>query len=434
MSSSTQAVSFSLMQMQPHIHQASITISTKIVDAVFTEISRGQRNKVEIYGFAKGKTPLTYIAQHFKSDIAEQSKEFLFNYLVLQCLLEKLQENKVPLAGEPRLRTITLTPGKPATFLFELSVVAPITFKEWKVFAFKAPKRKKYKDIDRQVANLIQLEQQALKQHKDLTAHIGDWVCFEITLVNQKKAAVIKNTPNETLWVNIGKQEADAPCQKAFEGKSIGESFYTNSHCFQEYFCTQLNTSFLFQVTILDIRYKNYFDLELFKRHFRLKTNKEMQKKLIEVFSFRNDISQRRAMAEDALHLLIAKHPFSVPRHIFLRQIEQVLGMVQENPDYQVYRQDRSFSEYVEALALQQAQEQILIDQLAYKERVAVTHKDIKAYVNFLKHPRMKEFLYFTPPRTKQKGHEMPLSNALLKRYCLREKTLNHIIFHLTKK
>ena len=111
-----------------------------------------------------------------------------------------------------------------------------------------------------------------------------------------------------------------------------------------------------------------------------------------------------------------------------------MLAQVQENPDYQVYRAENAFDDYLETLADKQAQEQILIDQLSYKERIAVTHKDVKSYINLLQRPRMKEFIYFTPPVTKQRGQEVPISNALMKRYCMREKTLNHVIFHLTKK
>lgn len=426
-------ISFNLKQIQPHIHQASITIPSKLVDPIFIEVSRSQKGFLDTHGFAKGTTPIEYITKHYKTDIAEQSKEFLFKYMVLHCLLNKIQEKKLPLAGEPRLREIELEPGKGAKFVFDLSLVPPITFKEWKVFAFKAPKRKKYKDIDRQVVTLIQDEQTAEDNHTHKEISIGDWVCFDISPLGEKKIPLFKQLA-ETLWIKIGSEEADIPSQEAFVGKKIGDTFIANQICFQDYFCTHLDTAFLFEVTVKDILYDAYFDLELFKRHFRIKTNRDMQKKLIEVFSFRNDISQRRVMAEEALALLISKHPLQVPRHILLRQLEQVLSEVQDNPDYQVYRAENSFHDYLETLADKQAQEQILIDQLSYKERIVVTHKDVKSYINLLQRPRMKEFIYFTPPITKLRGQEVPISNALMRRHCMREKTLNHIIFHLTKK
>lgn len=426
-------VSFNLKQIQPHIHQAQIIVPAKLVDPIFLEVSRSQKGFLDTYGFAKGTIPLDYITKHYKSDIAQQSKEFLFKYMIIHYLLNKIQEKKLPIAGEPRLREVELEPGKGAKFTFDISLVPPITFKEWKVFAFKAPKRKKYKDIDRQVLTLIQEEQTAQDNHTRKEAAIGDWVCFDITPLSEKNTPLFKQYC-ETLWLKIGAEEADLPSQDAFVGKKVGDTFQANHICFQDYFCTHLDTSFLFEITVKDILFDSYFDLELFKRHFRIKTNRDMQKKLIEVFSFRNDISQRRVMAEEALALLISKHPLQVPRHILLRQFEQVLMDVQDNPDYQVYRAENSFHDYLESLADKQAQEQILIDQLSYKERIVVTHKDVKSYINLLQRPRMKEFIYFTPPISKQRGQEIPISNSLMRRYCMREKTLNHIIFHLTKK
>jgi hypothetical protein len=47
--------------------------------------------------------------------------------------------------------------------------------------------------------------------------------------------------------------------------------------------------------------------------------------------------------------------------------------------------------------------------------------------------PRTSEFIYFEPPTTKFSGRETPISAALLAQCCLKEKTLNHAILHLTK-
>ena len=68
------------------------------------------------------------------------------------------------------------------------------------------------------------------------------------------------------------------------------------------------------------------------------------------------------------------------------------------------------------------------------KKDIDVSHTDLKNYLNLTKRPRTKEFLHFDPPMTKIRGQEHPVLNEELSRMCLREKTLNHIIYHLTKK
>ena len=85
-------------------------------------------------------------------------------------------------------------------------------------------------------------------------------------------------------------------------------------------------------------------------------------------------------------------------------------------------------------VAEKQVKETIFIDQLAYRENTHLTNQDVKHYLNLSKRPRMKEFIYFSSPATKIGGQEMPIGAQELKRTCLREKALNHIIYHLTKK
>ena len=156
--------------------------------------------------------------------------------------------------------------------------------------------------------------------------------------------------------------------------------------------------------------------------------------RLVEVFSFRNDLSQRQLMIEESLKLLLTRHHFDVPKYLVLRQEKQVLDAVRDNPDYQVYRTQPDFRDYVWQLAEKQIKETILLDQLSHKENVHVKHDDIKQYLNLTNRARMKDFIYFEHPETKIAGREMPISSELLKQSCLREKTLNYIIHHLTKK
>jgi hypothetical protein len=55
------------------------------------------------------------------------------------------------------------------------------------------------------------------------------------------------------------------------------------------------------------------------------------------------------------------------------------------------------------------------------------------AYLNLMQRVRTKEFLYFTPPATEIEGQEFPITLENIKKACIREKALNHIIHHLTR-
>ena len=89
-----------------------------------------------------------------------------------------------------------------------------------------------------------------------------------------------------------------------FIGKKIGDNFYTTNRSLQEFFNDQIDTQYNFNVTITDITPHAFFCFEQLKRYFKLKTNKDLHQKRIEVFSYRNDLSQRRTTVEETLKLL----------------------------------------------------------------------------------------------------------------------------------
>lgn len=433
MAHSSSPLQFKIDNSTPNVCSATVTISKELVNKVYQEATYAQQKKVDIPGFHKGTAPLEYVAENYRPNLTEHLKEVLFHYFVINFLYDELHGHKLPIAGEPRIYEINLEPDSDATFIFELSLTQPVDFHEWKHFAFKAPKRKNYKDIDRQVDSFIKDELEKLDAYDSKKITAGDWICFDLCLVNSNNKPVLSNA-TENVWLKIGNEEADTEFAELFADKSIGDSFTTRAECMQDYFGHQVDTDYLFRVDVLETVPYHYFCFEEFKHHFRIKSNKEMHKKLIEVFSYRNDISQRRATAEDALKLLLAKHQVDVPNYLILRQQKLVLEAVQTNPDYQVYKTQAGFKESIRKLAAKQAREMVLIDQLAHKENIKVSNKDVCTYLNLTKRPRVKEFIYFSVPPTKINGQEVPLPSGILKKSCLREKTLNHIIYHLTRK
>ena len=68
------------------------------------------------------------------------------------------------------------------------------------------------------------------------------------------------------------------------------------------------------------------------------------------------------------------------------------------------------------------------MDALAYSEHIEVAMPDILGYLNLLKRPRTKEFVYFTLPDTNVREQESMVSHHDLYQACLREKALNHLI------
>lgn len=426
-------LSFSLQQSNAHFGHITVTIPQNYVEKLYLQASEEQKNDSHVYGFSRGEVPLAYIEKNFQPHILEHIKEFFFKYFVINWLYNELYLHKVFFAGEPRLTTISIMQSKDALFGFSISLIPALPLQGWKRLVFKAPKRKNYKDLDRQVENFLKEEEEAsVKALNPNIIDIGDWIHFSVTLLNKNKEPMFEEL-QELLWLKIGYEEADAPFQTLFVGKKIGDSFITNHYSLQEYFSSHLDTHYFFSIIILDHLSSKFFCIEHFKRHFRIKTSKDLHLKFIEVFSYRNDISQRRAISQDALKLLLTKHNFSIPAHLVLRQEKTILEVVSNKPDYHVYKIQPDFKEKIKLLAEKQLKEHVLMRQLAIIEGIQVSTNDIKGYLNLMNRSRTSDFIYFEPPTTKFLGKEMPLSAALLIECCLKEKTLNHAIYHLSK-
>ena len=423
---------FSLKRVSPHFGYATVSVPLNYVNRLYAHASLAQQSETYTHGFTKGHTPLAYIEKNFQPHLLEHIKEFFFKYFVIDWLYKEILRNKILIAGEPRLVDIIIQPNKPALYNFSITLAQPIPLQGWKRLPFKAPKRKNYKDLDRQVKEFLKEEQKREKDAQPDVIGLGDWVYFAVSILDQNGNSLFSDYASH-LWVKIGTEEADIPFQKLFAGKKIGESFVTNANCLQEYFSSHIDTHYPFRIDVLDFTPYAFFEVEQFKKHFRLRNCQELHQKLIEVFSYRNDISQRRATSEDALKLLLSRHTFEVPNHLVLRQQKEILDAIYDNPDYQVYKMQGDFQEKVRKLATKQVREAIFIHQLGCFEGITTSTEDVKGYLNLTKRPRTKEFIYFEPPSTKYLGQELPVSAAFLEQYCLREKTLNHAIYYLTK-
>ncbi len=123
--------------------------------------------------------------------------------------------------------------------------------------------------------------------HENLT--IGDWVSFNIVFTNQDQKPLFENY-TQNFWFKLGEDETESPLRQLFIGKKMGDGFLSNNQVLQEYFSDQLDTNYTFLIEITNTLSHQYFCFDHFKRTFRIKTNKDMHKKLIEVFSYRNDI------------------------------------------------------------------------------------------------------------------------------------------------
>jgi FKBP-type peptidyl-prolyl cis-trans isomerase (trigger factor) len=436
--SSTQrnSLSLELLENNGGICKAAVRVPAELVDHVYKFAASHQALSVETYGFHRTlTTPTGYIEQNFKGSLCEHLKEFLFKYVVSDFLYQELRRKKIILAEEPRLIDIVFTPAQDAFFYLKFATAEPIPKRDWRYIPFKPPVRKKYKDLDRRAKDFIEEEtaREVNYTQKDIV-NPRDWIAFDITLMQDSlNSQPVIDMYKKRLWLKIGSDETNLAYQELFIGKHKGEKFYTNSRCLQDLMSGQIDTNYCFLVEIVDIIPNPFFSLDSFKQHFKLKTNKSIHHKLIEVFSCNNDLSLRHAIVDSVFDVLLMHHNIQVPSPSVLRRKKTIIELLLLDPDYQVYKREQGFDEKVSRLAEKQLKEVALIDFISYHENIRVSDDDVRHYLNLAQRPRMKEFIYFKHPAIRAGEQEYPVCAETLRHLSLREKTLNYVINQLSE-
>jgi len=430
---SLSGLSFNLKKLSSHLYQISIEIDPEIVKSAYIETIELYKAETNPLGIDKNRIPSEYIEIKHQNEILNKLKIFQFKYFILDFLIHKIKDLKIPLANYPRLTKIINDGNFKLKYIFDVSIADAIELKEWKNFIFRPPKRKKYKDLDKQVENFIKEENLATKKQNFNIIEENDWVLFDAFLVDNKKV-LLWPKHQCSFCIKIGTHHLINAFQKLFLDKKTGDSFFTNRLPLEEESSLDgESNNYLFMIKINAITKGDTFLIDTFKSTFKLKSKQDIHRKLIEAFSFKDDLSQRYSTIEELFHLLLSKHRFEVPTHIVIRRQEDILLSLMKQPDYQVYKTQKDFSKQIALLAEQQLKEEILIDQITYTENISANENDIQNYLFLLNHNKLREFIHFKPLHEQLEKTNIPLNACLLNQIACREKTLNHIIHMLTK-
>lgn len=420
-------LSCSIEQSDGQQGKARVAVKQSSVLALYQQALNQQRRLVQARGFPRGEVPTAYFEKTYRVNLIEHLKEFLFNHCVINTLYQELDQQRIVVAGEPHLISIDLDPNYDAKFVFSWTQLPLTPRTPWKDLSIKAPDRRNYKDLDKQVELFIEEEtKKTIAYGKDSAINYHDWVLFSVSIIDHESHTQLLGYQDH-LWLKIGREEIDREAQVLFLGKKAGDAFTSRSSFLQRYFCTQLDTDYLFLVTILAVTPHSHFSIDRLKKHFGISTEQDVKRILIEIFSHRHDISLRRETVEATLKILTKQFPISLPRPIVHQQELYLLREVQRTPDYPVYRLQKDFRLKINLLAEKQLREALIIDHISQAEATTVSEDDEISLMTLLQRPRTKEFIHFDLPITQKNGQEQPLPANIIKKLCRREKTLNKL-------
>ncbi|KKR97248.1 MAG: hypothetical protein UU47_C0001G0021 [candidate division TM6 bacterium GW2011_GWE2_41_16] len=410
----------------------SVGISQDLVRPIYNFILQDQQLSFHTRGFQSGIVAPGYIEKTCRHTIVSHLKELFFNHCVLGFVCRQMHLNRITMIGEPELADVYIDPENSARFDFNYAPVDPTLPRQWKKLIYRTPSRKGYKDLDKQALSFFEEENKTMPNQIDQKISPGDWVRFSISLIIDKKNRC-ELSHSDILWIKIGTETINKDIAAIFLNRKRSDSIISSHDFFQNYVSNKLNAEYEFIIRILDIVPYEYFSFDLFKKQFFLSTSQDVHSKFIEVLSTRNDITQRHEIVTSVLNLLINKSIIMIPQKCIDLEKENVVQSLRENPDYLVFRLQSNFKNLVTSLAERQLKEHIILDALAHAEGLSSTDQDVRAYLNLMQRPKTKEFIYSLMPSSKIYDQEIPLPEDYLKRFCLREKTLNYVIHQLTR-
>ena len=412
----------------------SVTVPAKITESFFKLAIERQQSTMNPIGFKKGLAPLSYIQEHFKTPMISHLKDLGLKFFGINTLLQQIRAQKLVLVGTPELQEIKVDAQGNAVYTFQGMTPKELYMQSWKYLPFKPTPRKKYRDIDKQVLAFLQDEEKSCKLYNPQKGiQVGDWVCLKAWVVDGQNNPIFEQHA-ANIWLRIGDEEPDIDFQNLFLGKKIGDTLITDHQSFQSYFCENSSSNYTFIIQVQDIVPYHAFSLDLFKSYFKIKTHKDLLAKMTEVFSFSNDISQRRSIAHEALGIIIRKNQIILPDASIATQKRHIIGDLQFKPDFMVYKMDPEFDTHVTNMAKRQLLDGVVAEFVGYQDGISVSHNDIKTMLQLTQRPRLKDFLYFPFIKSQLNGQEFPIEHESLHHFGLREKAINHIIYHLTKK
>ena len=421
---------FSWEHSSNYFVRGDVTIAKELVAPVATHVAQLYQHYAALPGYEHKKLPLEYARSYFAAEIKQDTEELIYKHFVLQFLLDAIQEERIVTANWPRITEIKEAEEE-LVYRFALTLTPPLTLKEWKHFVFKQPERKNYKDLDNQVIHFIKEATDNARSHDKHVTEPGDWVFFTAQLVDPETGIVLFDHKHR-YWIRVSGEVILSPLQQHFTEKKVGDVFLSKALPFADGPQSALDEPFHYHITIESITKGAHLSLEFFKQTFKLKTRADIHKKLIEVFSYRNDISQRRSTIEELFHLLFTKHRFEMPKHIVTRKKEHLLSSIRKQSDYNIYKNSKNFDENLTLLAEKMLKEELIIDSIACAEQIRVTTGDIAQYLHLFNNERLKEFIYFKPFIDNIEDSCTPIHEGILSQAILREKTLNYILHTLS--
>jgi len=426
----SQSFDFKVTEYSSHLWHITVKIPPTLITHIQDHITHTYRNYSIVPGFSCENLPISYTQEYFAAEIERDTKKFILNHFVAESLFSYLEGKKIITANLPRLHAINGSFEKGFSYTFALSLAPHLNIEQWKNFTFIPPKRKNYTDLDIQVENFLSIFDKHTQM--SLSPHLehGDWTCFSARMHTPHLSNPLQD--DIRYWIQLPPNGNPTTLSHYFLGTTKGSTFSVPATLFSHTPDANKKSSYYFDITIIEVLKNNIPSRQALQHSLNIETAEELHNKLIEVFSYRNDISLRKSIIEEFFYHLFSSYRFDIAPHAITRRKEYFLTLMKRDPDNTVYTKQKYFFSYLAKLAEEKLKEEVIIDTIAFHEMIDVQESEIINYLQLYSHDRLREFIYFFPLQDDLATPCEPISQRMLAQAIRREKTLNTAIQKLS--
>ena len=357
------------------------------VDVVQQEWERAYgrvQKQARLPGFRKGHVPRSLVKVHFSDDVRREVAE----HLIPDVYRQALTEAKLDPVNEPDLQEVRLEEGAPLSFVAVVEVKPAINLTDYKgVEVEHAPVAVTADDLSTTLDHMR--EQQAQFHAVERPAATGDLVVVDYTV------AIEGHDPSSQSGYEflVGARSVLPEIDDAVVGLSAGEERqvalrFADDHRREDLRGRGGNAT----VKVVEVKEKALpaLDDDFAKSLGEFETLEALRTELQKQLETRREHDEQRALQEKVVDAVIARHEFTVPDALVMRQVAHRIEHARESVRRQGIDPERMPWDYEKLIAeLRPGAEKavrraLLLEAIADKEAIAPTDADVDAEVEKL--------------------------------------------------
>jgi trigger factor len=342
--------------LEKHKKSLSIEVPKEEVEKRLSEAYTKVADSVFVPGFRKGKAPLKILKLYYGKEVKGQIKE----ELIEEYYNKTINEKDVKVASEPEIKNVELEDGKPMKF----EVIVEV-FPEFKIGKYKGieVEKKKVEVTDEDVESVLERKREEHAQLipvKNRPSQKGDLITVDYQVQIDNKVA--REMKSQSLI--LGKTSLPKEWESALTGVKKGDTREVKTKA-----KGKDTKKIVYKFTVQDVQERSLLVLtdDFAKKLGDFDSLDKLREKIREELGELARLHEEEHLKDEILNKIIKNSDIEVPS-----------SMVEKFSEYYKVINQNLGEEESEKLAKEAIKKQLIVDEIAKKEKIEVTDEELK--------------------------------------------------------